>query len=316
MKFLITGGMGFLGSHFSEKLLNNGHEVCAIDLYENKSLDYLNDWDSYKPIIDSINHENIVNKLIDSSDVVMHLAAIAEPEQYVKYPRKTIDINLRASLNILDRVVATDKIFFYSSTSEIYGKNISQPFSEDSDRVLGSTSVNRWCYSTSKSMVEHYCRALKQDGILNFVGIRVFNCYGPRLGGRVIAKFLDRIVSEEPLIIHGDGAQQRCYTYVDDLLDASIKLITDKSTHGDFYNIGNPKEEYSVKELAKIMLDVAGKEDYPVEHVDRSAYGNSYEDPDRRVPDISKIQKSIDWSPKIDIYEGLSKMFKYLNIDK
>ena len=116
MKFLITGGMGFLGSHFSEKLLNNGHEVCAIDLYENKSLDYLNDWDSYTPIIDSIHHENIVNKLIDSSDVVMHLAAIAEPEQYVKYPRKTIDINLRASLNILDRVITTDKIFFYSSS--------------------------------------------------------------------------------------------------------------------------------------------------------------------------------------------------------
>ena len=311
MKYFITGGMGFLGSHFTEKLLKDGHEVCSIDLYENKSLSYLNDWDSYKPIIDTIHNSSVVNKLIDSSDVVMHLAAIAEPEQYVKYPRKTIDINLRASLNILDRVIATDKLFFYSSTSEVYGKNTSQPFSENSDRVLGATSVNRWCYSTSKSMVEHYCRALYQDDILNFVGIRVFNCYGPRLGGRVISKFLDKIVKGDPLIIHGDGSQQRCYTYVDDLIEATMMLINDKNTHGDFYNVGNPKEEYSVKELSKIILDISGKKDYRVNHVNRSAYGKSYEDPDRRVPDISKIQEATGWSPKTDIYDGLSRVYDY-----
>ena len=311
MKYLITGGKGFLGSHLTEKILNEGHEVVSLDLISPKKLDYFNDWDSYRSVTDSIMNQNLLNRLIESSDAVLHLAAIAEPEQYVINPRKTIEINLRASLNIIDRIIASKKLFFYSSTSEIYGKNEIQPFTENSDRVLGSTSVNRWSYSTSKAMIEHYCKALFSDKLINFVGIRIFNCYGPRLTGRVIAKFIQRIKKNEPLIIHGDGSQQRCYTYVGDVVDGIYSLIRSPKTYGEFYNIGNPKEEYSIKQLADILLQIMDNKNYPIEYTSRNIYGKSYEDPDRRVPDIKKINDAINWQPTTKLEDGLKSTLKY-----
>jgi len=311
MRYLITGGKGFLGSHLSERLLKNGDEVVSLDLSNPKNLDYLNDWKSYQHVTDTIMNSSIINRLIDNCDAVLHLAAIAEPEQYVKNPRKTIEINLRASLNILDRMISTKKLFFYSSTSEIYGKNLENPFHENSDRVLGPTSVNRWSYSTSKAMIEHYCRALYNDKLINYVGIRIFNCYGPRLKGRVLSKFFEKIKNNEPLIIHGDGLQKRCYTYVDDVVEGIFELLNNKKSYGDFFNIGNPKEEYSVKELANLLLKAMKKENYPINYVDRNIYGKSYEDPERRVPDISKIQSILKWKPAVSLHEGLYKIIDY-----
>ncbi len=311
MKYLITGGKGFLGSHLTEKLLKEGHEIISFDMMNPKELEYFNDWENYHSVTDTIMNKPVLDRLIDTSDAVVHLAAIAEPEQYVKFPRKTIEINLRASLNILDRLIGTKKLFFYSSTSEIYGKNKIQPFNENSDRVLGSTSINRWSYSSSKAMIEHYCRALDSENLIKFVGIRIFNCYGPRLKGRVLSKFIDLIKKNEPLVVHGDGNQKRCYTYVDDVVDGIYGLINSPKNYGDFYNIGNPNDEYSVNELIDILLNIVGKKNYPIKNVSRNIYGKSYEDTDRRVPDIKKIFDAINWMPKTKIEDGIKQTLKY-----
>ncbi|WND03337.1 NAD-dependent epimerase/dehydratase family protein [Temperatibacter marinus] len=313
MKYLITGGMGFLGSHLAEELLKRGNEVTCLDLFEEKRCTHFRDWETYRLVIDTILNKPLVTQLVRSADAVIHLAAIAEPQQYVQLPRKTIEVNLKASLAILEEVTATNKLFFFSSTSEIYGKNTVQPFREDSDRILGSTDINRWCYSSAKAMVEHYINALHQEQLLEFVGIRIFNCYGPRLKGRVVSKFIDQVQSGKPIVIHGEGAQQRCFTYVSDLVNGIISLIETKSSHGSFYNIGNPKEEYSVKQLAQVVSEQLNQENYPITHVDRAAYGPSYQDLDRRVPSIDKISKAINWSPTVSLQEGISKMIEYNN---
>lgn len=311
MKFLVTGGKGFLGSHLSLRLLEEGHEVISYDLYDPKELNYLKDFKGYTSIVDTVMNESVLNRMVECSDAVFHLAAIAEPEQYVNYPRKTIDINLRASLNIIDRLIATNKMFFYSSTSEVYGKNPDVPFNENSDRLLGPTSINRWCYSTSKSMVEHYCNALHMEGILNFVGVRIFNAYGPRLRGRVLDKFINRFKNNQPLEIHGSGDQKRCYTYISDLIDAIMLLINEPNLFGTFYNVGNPFEEYSVSDLASLFCKAVGNPDYPISYIDRDSYGKSYEDPDRRIPDVTKITNVINWEPKVSLNEGLKLTLDY-----
>ena len=311
MKILVTGGMGFLGSHLVEKLLKDKHQVYALDVAENNDLLKLRDYTNYIPIIDSILNIDNVKKLIEKCDFIYHLAAVAEPEQYVKYPRKVIEINLKASLKIIDEIVGTDKKLFFASTSEIYGKNIKNSFSENDDRLLGPTSVNRWSYSTSKAMIEHYLYALKQESLIDFVGIRIFNAYGPRLNARVVSKFLDCTKHKKSIIVHGDGSQKRCFTYISDIIDAIKKIVENKNNFGQFYNVGNPNEEYSIKELALMVQNLCEKT-CDIKHVRRDFYGNSYEDIDKRVPDISKIENNIGWKPEVDLKTGLKKYWEYL----
>ena len=310
MKILVTGGMGFLGSHLVEDLLKNKNQVYALDISENKNHLKLRDYDNYIPILDSILNIDTVKKLINKCDFVYHLAAVAEPEQYVKYPRKVIEINLKASLKIIDEIIGTDKKLFFTSTSEIYGKNLKNSFSENDDRLLGPTSINRWSYSTGKAMIEHYLYALKQESLIDFVGIRVFNAYGPRLNSRVISKFFDCAKNKKTMIIHGDGSQKRCFTYISDIIDAIKQLVNDNKNFGDFYNVGNPKEEYSIKELAKMIQQLC-ENNCEIKYVSRNFYGNSYEDVDKRVPDINMIQSKTGWEPKINLKNGLKKYWDY-----
>lgn len=311
MRCLVTGGMGFLGSHLAQALLERGDEVTCLDLDEPRDVVYLRDWDKYTPVVDTIVNTSVVSQLAQRAEVIFHLAAVAEPESYVRYPRKTMDINLRATLSLLDHVICSGKRFFFPSTSEIYGKNATLPFREESDRVLGSTDINRWCYSSSKALIEHYLLALYQEHLLDVVGIRIFNCYGPRLKGRVVSKFVESVLKDRPIEIHGDGSQTRCYTWVEDIVEGIIKLIDSPRSFGAFYNIGNPAEEYSVSALASIICDQVGKSDHEIIFRDRAAYGTSYEDVDRRVPDISKIKRAIGWEPKTSLMDGIGRMVEY-----
>ena len=314
MNILITGGMGFIGSHLSEFLTKKKYNITCLDLFEEDSLHYLRDFDNFNLVIDSILNKEIIEKLVKANDLIIHLAGIAEPEQYVKYPRKTIEVNLKASLNIIDSIATTEKKLFFSSTSEVYGKNTNIPFYENSDRVLGSSNINRWSYASSKSMIEHYLYSLSSEKLINFDGIRIFNCYGPRLKGRVVSKFIEKIKLNEVLQIHGDGTQKRCYTYIEDVIDGVVKIIEKKSFSNDFYNIGNPLEEHSIHDLILVLKKILKKNKINFEYLKRNYYGSSYEDPDRRVPDITKIKKYINWSPKINLKTGLLKTLKYYDL--
>jgi len=309
-RILITGGMGFLGSHLTERLLEMGKEVWALDLFEPPFAKRLRDYERFHMVVDTIMNRSTLAKLVDRADVVCHLAAIACPDQYISQTRKTMDIGLRAGFEVIDLVRLTGKFLFFTSTSEIYGRNPNVPWSEDADRVLGSTEVDRWCYSTSKAALEHYIRACHLDDQLDYLTVRVFNAYGPRLRGRVLDKFVNSAIQGEPMSIHGDGSQTRCFTYVDDLIDGFVRLLETPAAHNTVYNVGD-QNETSILDLAKTIAAVAGRvpELEFVTHAE--AIGDSYEDIQRRVPDISKIERAVGWRPSTSLEVGLAQMIAY-----
>ena len=313
MNYLVTGAAGFVGSHLCESLARSGHKICALDLgFSNEVNAIFSSTSNVDMVVGSVLDQSLINKLIDRSDIVVHLAAIASPEYYVKEPKRTIDLNLNASISIIEALRFTGKKIIYTSTSEIYGKNPNIPWKELDDRVLGSTDINRWCYSTSKSMIEHYLYACHQEGSLEFSGVRIFNCYGPRLHGRVVDSFVNSAINKTKLLIHGDGSQTRCFTYIDDLITALSTLTTSKTACNKFYNIGN-NVETSIKDLAMFTLEILELDPINfIEYLPHSkAIGSSYEDIPRRVPDYSLALAELNWSPKVELKIGLKKMIDH-----
>lgn len=309
-RVLITGGMGFLGSHLCERLLEQGKEVWALDLAEPPFAKRLRDFDRFHLVVDTIMNRETLRKLVDKCDLICHLAAIACPEQYVNQTRKTMDIGLRAGLEVIDLVRLTGKFLFFTSTSEVYGRNPNVPWKEADDRILGSTECDRWCYATSKAVLEHYIRACHLDHQLDYLTVRIFNAYGPRLRGRVLDRFVDHALRGEALRVHGDGSQTRCFTYVTDLVDAIVRLLATPAAHNTVYNVGNP-EEVSIEELAQRICAINGTAPNIkyIPHVEE--LGASYEDIQRRVPDISRIQEAIGWTPTTNLDVGLASMISY-----
>ena len=308
---MITGGGGFIGGHLSQSLLNAGLSVVALDISFHQ-LEHLYDYGNYTQIIGSVYDKDLLSKLLSSVDEVVHLAAIASPQAYVDNPKRTIDINLNASVSLIEQLRFSGKPIFFASTSEIYGKNPQVPWTENSERILGPTSINRWCYSTSKAMIEHYLLACHAEASIEFNGVRIFNCYGPRLRGRVVDKFVTSALIGNKLQVHGDGRQTRCFTYVDDLIAAVHDLVIADSKSNKFYNIGSDVET-SMTELATIIcsslnLDPANAIEYVPHSV---AIGDSYEDIPRRVPSFDLAKGELGWTPRTSLSEGLQKMIDY-----
>jgi UDP-glucose 4-epimerase len=309
-KILVTGGVGFLGTHLCERFLKEGKEVWALDLADPPYARELQKYENFHLVVDTIFNKKLLADLVEKCDLICHLAAIASPGQYVTHPKKTMDIGLRAGLELIDLVRGTGKLLFFTSTSEVYGRNPNVPWAEDDDRVLGSTEVDRWCYSSSKAMLEHYIRACHLEGELNYLNIRVFNAYGPRLRGRVLDKFVDAALTGQPLRVHGDGMQTRCFTYVDDLVNGIIDLLDMPSAHNTVYNIGNP-HEITIKELAQRIIATVNSNSV-IEYIPHvEDLGESYEDIPRRVPNISRINKAVGWNPTIDLDIGLASTMAY-----
>jgi len=314
-RILITGGMGFLGSHLAQRFLEDGKEVWCLDLYEPPFGAVLREYDRFHMVVDTIKNRPVLAKLIDKVDTVCHLAAVACPDQYVTQTRKVMDITLGSGLDVVEMVRLTGKFLFFTSTSEIYGRNPSLPFREDDDRVLGGTDINRWCYSTSKAALEHYIRACHLDGQLDYVTVRVFNGYGPRLRGRVVDAFVDAALCGQPLVVHGNGQQTRCFTQVDDLIEGFVRLMETPAAHNTVYNIGNPVES-TVLDLAQKIVKLTGRHTGLIDFAcHKSQIGESYEDIGRRVPCIDKINEVVDWEPTIDLDDGLLDMIAYRQLE-
>ncbi len=313
-KILVTGGAGSIGSFVCEYLIAKGHAVTALDTASSLKVEHLFDTGKFKFVQSSVLEEGIIARQVKEHDIVIHLAAIADPKRYVSEPLNVLNVNLKGSLALLEHCSAHKRKFVFASTSEVCGRNPQVPWSEDADRVLGPPSINRWCYSSGKALVEHYCYAYGQQEGLPFVIMRFFNVYGPRcddLGqGRVIPIFLEKFLKGLPIEIHGDGEQTRCFTFIEDTANAVVELALNDAVAGTCYNIGSNRE-ITIKTLAEAMQKAGGFNNTISYRPHAEVFGESYEDIPRRVPDVRRIKAAIGWEATTTLEEGLKKTIDF-----
>lgn len=309
MNILITGGAGFVGSHTAEAELDRGNSVIAMDIAPLDKVSHLMDNKNFKYIQGDVLSKDFMEPLIKKSDIVYHFAAIANVQTYCEHPLKVLNVNIDSLKVVAELCLKYEKKLVFSSSSEVYGKNLKVPWSEGDDRVLGPTTKHRWSYSTSKAVGEHYCFAYKELG-LKMVICRFFNFYGRRLDflgiGRVMPIFLGQFLSNKPVTVVEPGDQTRCFTYISDGIDGVLKAAHTKEAEGHIFNLGT-NEEISIIDLAKKMKKVGNFDSeiviVPIEKV----YEKGYDDIFRRIPDIGKAKKILNFSPKVSLDEGLKK---------
>ncbi len=313
MKVLITGGAGFLGSHLTDALLARGDEVTILDVGNDLKVRQHLGNPRFHFIRDSIFNTEILESLILKCDLIYHLAAVVGVEHYVGDPYEVLNVNINGTQAVLKLAYKYNRKVVFSSTSEVYGRNPRVPFGEDDERVLGSTRIDRWCYSTSKAAGEHFCFAYHRLG-LPVVILRYFNVYGPRLDkidvGRVITIFMGQVLRGEAVTVIGDGSQTRCFTYVEDAIRATVEAGLNERAVGEIFNIGTDAE-HSILALAETMIRIAGSPSR-VRFVPQSAiYGESYEDVPRRVPDLTRMHEVLGVRAETALEKGLSETIEW-----
>jgi UDP-glucose 4-epimerase len=299
MRFLITGGAGFIGSHLCEALIEQGHSVHVLDDLSTGSIEnirHLKDAHRFSYTIDSAHNQRLVAELVDDADVVFHLAAAVGVDLIVESPVKTIETNVHCTEVVLAQANKKKKPVILTSTSEVYGKSTAIPFSEDGDLTLGATTTGRWAYACSKALDEFLAVAYWKERKLPTLVVRLFNTVGPRQTGRygmVLPRFVRQALANQPLTVYGNGEQSRCFCHVSDVVNA-LTLLLEHQPYGEVFNIGST-EEITIMQLARRVIELAGSESdiqlVPYEQ----AYEEGYEDMVRRVPDTSKVHALTGW---------------------
>ena len=311
MNFLVTGGAGFIGSHLCERLISDGHTVTAIDNFSTgraSNLASLKAIDQFTLVEGSILDAAVLNPLIRTADYVFHLAAAVGVFNIVNNPLESLLTNIRGTENVLEAAYETKTPVFLTSSSEVYGKNVSDSLKESDDRVLGSPVTLRWSYSEAKAIDESLAYAYFVEKQLETRIVRFFNTVGPRqLGayGMVVPRFVKAALSNEPITIYGDGNQTRCFAHVFDVIDAVIAIAFAENTVGKVINIGNDYE-ISINDLAKRIIDKTGSKSEIVFVPYAEAYGDGFEDMERRVPNIDLINQLVGWKPQRDLSTMIS----------
>jgi UDP-glucose 4-epimerase len=306
MRILVTGGAGFIGSHLCERLVTEGHTVTTIDNFstgQSSNLEKLKSFESFNLIEGSILDTQILTPLINNADYVFHLAAAVGVFNIVNNPLASLVTNIRGTENILEIAHATNTPVFLTSSSEVYGKNVSDSLKESDDRVLGSPITLRWSYSEAKAIDESLAYAYFVEKQLETRVVRFFNTVGPRqLGayGMVFPRFVKSAIDNVPITIYGDGTQTRCFAHVYDVIDAVIAIAFAQNTIGKVVNIGN-NFEISINDLAKRIIHETGSVSEIVYVPYLEAYGEGFEDMERRVPNIDLIRDLVGWQPKRDL---------------
>lgn len=306
MRILVTGGAGFIGSHLSERLILDGHVVTVIDDFSTgnaANLKGIINSPSFTLVEGSILETKILRPLIDQSDYVFHLAAAVGVFNIVKNPLSSLLTNIRGTENVLEASHASNTPVFFTSSSEVYGKNISDSLKESDDRVLGSPLTLRWSYSEAKAIDESLAYAYFVEKNLETRIVRFFNTVGPRqLGayGMVVPRFVEAALANKPITIYGDGKQTRCFAHVYDVVDAIMALAFVKNAVGRVINIGNDSE-ISINDLARKIITETGSTSEIVHLPYAEAYGNGFEDMQRRVPNIQLIEQLVGWRPIRDL---------------
>ena len=316
MKALITGGAGFIGSHLAEALIAQGHDVTVIDDLSTgqvKNLAAVAASPRLRTHWASIVEEERLPEFVDESDVVYHLAAAVGVRLILERPVETIETNILGTDRVLRCAAKGAKRVVIASTSEVYGKNENAPFKEDDDCVLGPTVKSRWSYACSKAIDEFLALAYVRSAGLPAVVVRYFNTIGPRQVGRygmVVPRFVRQALKGEPITVYGDGEQSRSFTDVSDTVRATMALSMSAAAIGSVFNIGNG-HEITVNDLAARVKTLTASTS-PIVHVPyEQAYEQGFEDTRRRVPDISKLRATIDFTPEFDLDSSLRKVIAY-----
>ena len=317
MRFLITGGAGFIGSHLAEELLGRGHRVHVLDDLSTGSIDnvrHLKEDPRFAYTIDTCASPSVVAELVDEADVVYHLAAAVGVDLIIESPVRTIETNVHCTEVVLAQASKKRKPVFVASTSEVYGKSASFPFREDGDIVLGATSTGRWSYACSKAIDEFLALAYWKERKLPTVVARLFNTVGPRQTGRygmVVPTFVQQALSGRPITVYGDGTQTRCFCHVGDVVKALVDLMAlGEDAHGEVFNVG-AQEEISMLALADRVREMTGSESEIHVIPYDEAYEAGFEDMPRRYPDITKIGAAIDWKPTHTLDEILADVIEF-----
>jgi UDP-glucose 4-epimerase len=310
MKILITGGAGFLGSHLADAFIARGDEVFVLDTGAIAKVRHLLDNPRFQYMLDSVFNVELLDSLVAKTDLIYHLAAVVGVEHYVADPYETLNVNVNGTQNVLKGAYKHGKRLVFSSTSEVYGRNPKVPWGEDDDRVLGSTRIDRWCYSTSKAVGEHFCFAYHKLGLPVTV-VRYFNVYGPRLDrvdvGRLFTIFMGQLLRGADLTVVGNGMQTRCFTYVTDAIEATMAAGVKPEANGHAVNIGTAVET-TVLDFAKLMLELYGPGKSKIKFVTQEqVYGKSYEDIPRRVPEVAKMRTLLGVSAKVELRDGVAR---------
>ena len=318
MKILITGGAGFVGSHLADKLINEGHEITVIDdlstgRYSN--VGHLEGEKNFRLIIDTVLNEKLMERLIRDTDRVFHMASAVGVRLIMERPVKTIETIFRGTDVVLTFCSRYRKRVLVPSTSEVYGKGASVPFREDDDLLTGSTDKHRWAYACAKTLDEFLALAHYKENRLQVVVVRLFNTVGPRQTGQygmVVPNFVKSAINDEPLIVHGDGTQSRCFGHVLDIVEGLTKAIESPECFGQVINFGND-EEVSIKGLAEkaIAMTESSSEICYIPYTE--AYGEGFEDMQRRVPSLEKAKRLVSYQPTRtleDIINDVAKQFR------
>jgi len=317
MKVLITGGAGFIGSHLAERHLAMGDEVSIIDNLSTSLIENVQHLQGHPRCtchIDDILNAGVMRALVEDCELIYHLAAAVGVEYVLENPLQTLSTNIRGTEILLELANERKKRVVLASTSEIYGKkNGHVPFKEDSDRILGPTTVLRWSYSTTKAVDELLALAYWREKRLPTVIVRPFNVIGPRQTGRygmVVPRFIKQALLGDPITVYDNGEQRRCFTYIDDAVDGLVAMAVSDRVVGEVLNLGSNFES-SIRDLAKKIKELTGSSSriayIPYDQTRRSGL---YEDLDYRAPDLQKIRDLIGYDPKVDLDEALCRIIE------
>jgi UDP-glucose 4-epimerase len=308
MRVLVTGGAGFIGSHLVDRLLLDGHAVSALDNISTGRKSNLDAYDknpNFSLIKGSVLDQDLLAKSVIGADYIFHLAAAVGVFTIVNHPLSSLVTNIRGTENVLEVASNHNIPVFLSSSSEVYGKNVSNSLRETDDRVLGSPTTLRWSYSEAKAIDESLAYAYWTERKLPTRIVRFFNTVGPRqVGayGMVVPRFISAAIKNEPITIYGTGEQTRCFGHVLDVIDAVISVAFSDKTIGKVINIGNDKE-ISMNDLAKKIIKLTGSKSQIMYIPYSEAYAEGFEDMERRVPNIDLIKSLTGWNPKRSLEE-------------
>jgi len=316
MRILVTGGAGFVGSHLIDQLLIDGHSLVALDNISTGRIDNLEsarEHPNFEYIEGSILNQNLLEDLISRSDYIFHLAAAVGVFNIVKKPLDSLLINIRGTENVLELANKYKIPVLITSSSEVYGKNTSDLLSETDDRIIGSPTILRWSYSEAKAIDESLAMAYFVEHKLPIRIVRFFNTVGPRQVGNygmVVPRFISMALKNEPITIYGDGSQTRCFGHIFDVIEGLIKVAFSNKTIGQVVNIGNNKE-ISILDLAKRIIEKTGSKS-EIEFVSyQDAYGDGFEDMERRVPNIDLINELTGWKPNRNLEQIIDDVAEF-----